>query len=28
MDHKLPQGSNIPTANNSETFLVFFLCEF
>jgi len=28
MDHKLPLDGNIPTTNNSETFLVFLLCEF
>jgi len=28
MDHKLLLGNNIPTKNDSETFLVFLLCEF
>jgi len=28
MDHKLPQGSNIPTTTKNETFLVFLVCEF
>ena len=27
MDHKLPLGGNIPTTNDSETFLVFLWCE-
>jgi len=27
MDHKLPLGSNVPTTNNRETFLVFLTWE-